>query len=368
MINLPDLRTAQVNDKKVFLRTDIDVPLSQQTTNNKQQTTIADDTRLRDSLETLKYLLDNEAQVILAGHLGRPEGVDQKLSLKPIAQWFAEELGIKNYDSRIKNLNGLDGFEISDKLFLLENLRFNNGEESNPTTRSGQVFSKKLASLADIYVNDAFASSHRAHASVVGIAKLLPHYAGFMLEKEIDTLSTLMDNPKRPLAVIIGGAKIETKLPLVEKMHEFADYVLVGGLIAEETKVLLKIQHEKVDPPVGGRKSALIVADLVENETDITSKDAENFLQITNLAKTIVWNGPVGKTEGNEGNLEIGSAKIARGIIDAGVYSVVGGGDTIGYLKKIGLLEKFSFVSTGGGAMLEFLSGEKLPGIEALTN
>ena len=358
MINLPDLKNADVRGKKVFLRTDIDVPLSE----NGQ---IADDTRLDESLGTLNFLLENGAHVILAGHLGRPQGRESNLTAQPIAKWYQNKLKIKSFDiaqdenSKLKmiKIGELDGWRISDKLFLLENLRFNSGEESNDPE-----FSRQLASLADIYVNDAFASSHRAHASVVGIAKLLPHFAGFMLKKEIDTLSTLMDNPKRPLTVVIGGAKIETKLPVVEKMHQIADYVLVGGLIAEETKALLKVQHEKVKE----RKSALFVADLNGEETDITSKDAENFLQIINLAKTIVWNGQVGKTEGNEKNLEIGSAKLARGIIDAGAYSVVGGGDTIGYLKKIGLLDKFSFVSTGGGAMLEFLSGDKLPGLQAL--
>ena len=357
MIKLPDLKTAQVEGKKVFLRTDIDVPLSQQTTNNKQQTTIADDTRLGEGLETLNFLLKNGAIVILAGHLGRPQGEEEDLSAEPIAEWYSRELRVKSENLKVIKINGLKGWEISENLTVLENLRFHKEEEEND-----QEFSKKLASLAQIYVNDSFASSHRVHASVVGIAKLLPHFAGFMLVKEIETLSSLLENPKRPLAVIIGGAKIETKLPLVEKMHQFADYVLVGGLIAEETKVLLKVQHEKVEE----RKSALFVADLNGEETDITSKDAENFLQIINLAKTIVWNGPVGKTEGNEENLEIGSAKIAKGIVESGAYTVVGGGDTISYLKKIGLLDKFSFVSTGGGAMLEFLSEEKLPGIEIL--
>src|SRR3989344_7982984 len=299
MISLPDLKNADVKGKKVFLRLDLDVPLSKQSTINNQspqmrdpaaagQLTIADDTRLRDSLETLKYILDDGATVIIAGHLGRPQN----------------KFKIQNSEFRVQNIGGFDGWRISDKLFLLENLRFNSGEESNDL-----LFSKKLASLADIYVNDAFASSHRVHASIVGVAKLLPHFAGFMLKKEVETLSSLLENPKRPLAVIIGGAKIETKLPLVEKMHQIADYVLVGGLIAEETKVLLEVQHEKVSPPAGGRKSALLVADLNGNKTDITSKDAENFLQIISLAKTIVWNGSVGKTEGNEGNLEIGSAK-----------------------------------------------------------
>ncbi len=348
MINFPDLKNADIKGKKVFLRTDLDVPIE-----NGQ---IEDDTRLLDGLDTLNYLLDNGAHVILAGHLGRPEGKDEKLSLKPIADWFAQKFHSNAREGKLENF---DGWQILNNLYLLENLRFYKEEEANDT-----VFSQNLASLTEIYVNDAFASSHRAHASVVGIAELLPHFAGFMLKKEIDTLSTLMGNPKRPLAVIIGGAKIETKLPVVEKIHQIADYLLVGGLIAEETKVLLKVQHEKLVE----RKSALLVADLESDKTDITSKDVENFLQIINLAKTIVWNGPVGKTEGNEGNLEIGSAKLAKGIVESDAYTVVGGGDTISYLRKIGLLDKFSFVSTGGGAMLEFLSGDKLPGIEVLTN
>ncbi len=352
MYELPDLKTAQVKGKKVFLRTDIDVPLSE----NGQ---IADDIRLKDSLETLNYLLQNRAQVILGGHLGRPEGTENNLSVEPIAKWYSRELKVQSENLKVIKINGLKGWEISENLTVLENLRFHKEEEEND-----QKFSKKLASLAQIYVNDSFASSHREHASIVGIARLLPHFAGIRLKKEVEVLSNVLENPKRPLVVIIGGAKIETKLPLVEKMHKLADYVLVGGKIAEETRVLLKVQHEKVE----SRKSALLVADLNNEETDITPKDAENFLQIINLAQTIVWNGPVGKTEGNEKNLEIGTAKLAKGIAESGAYTVVGGGDTIGYLKKIGLLEKFSFVSTGGGAMLEFLSGEKLPGIEALTD
>lgn len=352
MYNLSDLKTANIKNKKVFLRLDLDIPLL-------KDGKIEDDTRLKDSLETLDYLLKNGATVFIAGHLGRPKGVDNKLSLLPIASWYAKELRIAKNELQKTKIEDFDGFKISDNLYLLENIRFYKGEEANDSE-----FSKKLASLADIYINDAFAVSHRNHASIVGVARLLPHFAGFRLRKEVETLSSLLENPKRPLVVIVGGAKIETKLPLVEKMHQFADYVLVGGKIAEETRTLLRVQHEKVP----NRKSVLLVADLNSGETDITPKDAENFLQIINLAKTIVWNGPVGKTEGSEKNLEIGTAKLAKGIAQSGAYTVVGGGDTIGYLKKIGLLEKFSFVSTGGGAMLEFLSGEKLPGLQALVN
>lgn len=348
MINLPDLKTAKIDGKKVFLRTDLDVPIE-----NGQ---IQDDTRLTDGLETLKYLLDNGAHVIVAGHLGRPEGKDEKLSLKPIADWYA-----KKFNSTVKagNVGEFEAWQLMPNFYLLENLRFYVEEEINDP-----VFSQKLASLSETYVNDAFASSHRAHSSIVGIAVLLPHYAGLMLVREINVLSTLMENPKRPLTVIIGGAKIETKLPVVEKMHQIADYVLIGGLIADQTKTLLKVQHERTE----SRKSALLVGDLVLDKTDMTANSIENFLQIVNLSQTIIWNGSVGITEGKEDNPEIASAKLARGIAESGAYTVVGGGDTIGFLKKIGLLEKFSFVSTGGGAMLEFLSGDSLPGIQALVS
>ena len=268
-------------------------------------------------------------------------------------------------------LGEFEGGEIGQNIFLLENLRFYKGEETND-----QIFARKLASLADIYVNDAFAVSHRNHASIVGVAKLLPHFAGFQLQKEVEVLSGILENPKRPLVVIIGGAKLETKLPLVEKMHHIADYVLVGGKLAGDVKTLLKVQHEKINPPAGGRKSALLVADLNNEGTDITLKSAENFLQIISLAKTIVWNGPLGKISDKKSEIiksEEGSKQLAEGLVKSSAYVVVGGGDTVGFLDKICLLDSFAcmpkhrcFLSTGGGAMLSFLSGEKLPGLEAL--
>lgn len=346
MINLPELKKASIKGKKVFLRTDIDVPIE----NGK----ITDDTRLIEGLETLNFILENNAHVILAGHLGRPEGIEEKLSLKPIANWYAKKFTSKPQKGKI---GAFSGWQITPQFYILENLRFYKEEEGNQ-----QILAEHLANLAEVYVNDSFASSHRAHASVVGVAKLLPHFAGITLSREINILTNLIEDPKRPLTVVVGGAKIETKLPLVEKMHRIADYVLVGGKIAEETKILLKVQHEKVSD----RKSALLVADQTFDKSDITPNDAENFLQIINLSQTVIWNGTVGITEGRELDHSLGSFKIARGITESKAYSVVGGGDTIGYLKKVGFLKKFSFVSTGGGAMLELLSGEKLPGIEAL--
>ncbi|MBI2031641.1 MAG: phosphoglycerate kinase [Candidatus Levybacteria bacterium] len=349
MINLPDLKPEIVSGKRILLRVDVDVPFE-----NGQ---IIDDTRLKESLETLKYLLDHNAAVFMTGHLGRPEGKDEKLSLKPIANWFLRELQIAQNELQITNIEGFDSFKLSDSLYLLENIRFYKEEEEN-----NSEFAKKLASLADIYVNDAFAVSHREHASVVGVVKLLPHFAGFRLIKEIETLGEVLENPQRPLVVIIGGAKIETKLPLVERMHELADYLLVGGKIAEETNILSGVQHEKIKD----RNSVLLVADLNEDETDTTQKSVENFLQFINLAKTIIWNGPIGKIYNSEKDKEGTTAKLAKGIAQSSAFKVVGGGDTLGLLRELNLLDKFSFVSTGGGAMLEFLSGEKLPGIEAL--
>ena len=370
-MKLPLLKQAKVSGKTFFLRADLDVPLSQQTTNNRQQTTILDDSRLLSWMPTLEYLLENGAKVVIAGHLGRPEHVNHEsrimnheFSLRPVAEWLYKKLEVRSQELEVTKIGEFDGWRLSDNLFLLENLRFYKGEEEND-----KEFAKKLASFADIYVNDAFAASHRAHASIVGVPKYLPHFAGLSLRKEIEILSKVLEEPDRPLVVIVGGAKIETKLPLVEKMHHFADYVLVGGKIAQQTRMLLKVQHEKLK----GVKSALLVADLNEEETDITPKSVENFLQIVALAKTVVWNGPVGKTQNSklrtqnsEKDSGMGTRELAKGIVKSKAYSVVGGGDTIGFLKRINLLDKFSFVSTGGGAMLEFLSASMLVGIKAL--
>ncbi len=359
---LSQLPKEQLKDKRVLLRLDLDVPL-------EDTSEVADATRLEDGMPTLTYLLEKGvSQVIIIGHLGRPSGNDKKFSLEPVARWFAKKLEVSSEQLVVKYelKNNFGGFEISPKVFLLENIRFFEEEEKNDP-----AFCKKLSMMGDIYINDAFAVSHRDHASITGIAKLLPPYAGLHLEKEVEVLTKVLEKPERPLVVIIGGAKIETKLPLVEKMHQLADYVLVGGKIADETKTLLQVQHEKVE----GKKSALLIADLNSDKTDITGKSAENFVQIIQLAKTVVWNGPMGKIESSKYQVEssmnssdsgTGTKMIAEGIIASGAYSVIGGGDSIGYLSQIGLLDKFSFVSSGGGAMLQFLSGEKIPGIEVL--
>lgn len=312
--------------------------------------------RLTASLPTIDYIVKRNGIVVLLGHLKRPGGkVVQDLTLEPIARWFAD-----HYKGKIKARPFVDipGWEITDQIALLENLRFFKGEES-PGTREGNRFAHLLARLGTMYVNDAFAVCHRKNVSIVSLPILLPHFAGLNVAQEVDVLSTVMTQPKRPLVVVVGGSKMETKLPLVEKMHEVADYVLVGGKIAEDEKTLLIIQHEK-----GSKKSILLVADLSPDGLDITDKSAENFIEIVERAKTIIWNGPLGKL-GNAAH-EKNTKKVADAIVKSGVYTVIGGGDTALFLEKYHMLEKMDFVSNGGGAMLEFLAGKNLPGLTPL--
>ncbi|HVT00772.1 MAG TPA: phosphoglycerate kinase [Patescibacteria group bacterium] len=339
-----------LNGKTVLLRVDSDVDIE----NGK----IVDDTRLLASLDTLHHLLKKRADVNIIGHLGRPDPKDpesnsKNFTLEPVAQWFADKL-----KGKVKpiTIGRLKAFEITNHINLIENLRFFPEEEKNDPE-----FARELALLGDIYVDDAFAVSHRAHASIVGVTKYLPSYAGLHMQNEIEELSKILVNPKRPLAILIGGAKIETKLPMVEKMHHVADYVLVGGEIAEQDKVIIKVQHEKIV----GQKSAVVVSESTEDGKDIDQKSVENFCQILGLANTIVWNGPVGFTDHGE-KTERGTKALAEFIVSTNAYKVVGGGDTLAYLSRLNLLDKFDFVSTGGGAMLEFLSGKELPGIKAL--
>lgn len=362
-MNIKRVQDADVKNKIVILRADLDVPIFEKQETGYQKSEITDDSRLISWFPTLEHLVRKGAQVVIAGHLGRPEkefpffnfqfsGENEKYSLEPVVKWIGKKINSKPFPIK---LNNFAGWRLAENVFVLENLRFYKDEEGN-----GDKFSKKLSELGQVYVNDAFASSHRAHASIVGITKYLPSFAGLHLQKEVEELSKALDNPKRPLTVIIGGAKIETKLPLVSKMHKFSDFVLVGGEIAENDKILLKLSHEKIL----GQKSALIVADLTDNSKDITQKSAENFAQIAQNSKTIVWNGPMGLFEEKENAR--GTEILAKALSRLSSHRIVGGGDTVSYLKKAKLLDKFDFVSMGGGAMLEFLAGVRLPGLEVL--
>lgn len=347
-MKLPSIKDIDVFGKRVFLRSDLDVPL-------QASSQIEDDTRLKAGLPTIQYLLDQEATVFVAGKLGRPVGVDKKLSLEPVAKWLADKLNSTDHYNNTYHCSGttvgeFPGWKLSDNLYVLENLRFYDGEEANDPQ-----FSQKLARLADIYVNDSFAVSHRNHASIVGVANLLPHYAGLQLAKEVEVLSGILDNPKRPLVVIIGGAKVETKLPLIEKMLSHADYVLVGGKLPMEESLKQRMDEK------------LIVAQLTPDTTDITGESIAKFAEIIHRAQTVVWNGPLGLVKDDAIDTERGTREVANTIAQSGAYKIVGGGDTLGYLQKLGIVDQFDFVSTGGGAMLAFLSGETLPGLEVLS-
>ena len=312
MLTLKKIQDAKVKDESVFLRADLDVPI--------EKAIIGDDSRLKAWFPTLEYLLGQNAKVIVAGHLGRPEGKDKALTLLPVADWMAGKFNTRAQTAKIA---GFAGWKITDNVSVLENLRFYKGEEEN-----SDEFSQQLALPVKIYVNDAFASSHRAHASIAGISRYLPSYAGLRLQKEVEELSKVIDNPQRPLCVIIGGAKIETKLPLVEKMHSFADFVLVGGELSEKDGVLIRLMHQKADRV----KSMLFVADLVESKKEITDYSTENFIQVINKARTIVWNGPLGQVEKEQYSKE--TRKLAKAITGSKAHSIVGGGDTRGVFAK----------------------------------
>lgn len=352
---------ASVRGKRVLVRCDFDVPINSEAEN--QESVIIDDSRLISCISTIEYLLEEGADVIAVGHLGRPKGYDPKLSLSPVAKWFGEQFE-KEIES--SQLRGFEGWLVKDNFIILENLRFYKGEEENDLE-----FVKSLGDLADIYVNEAFGVSHRENASIVGVPELLPHFAGFHLIKEIKILGQILTSPKRPLTIIVGGAKIETKLPLISKMHKFADYVLVAGELAEHTKTLAKVEHEKIR----GKKAQILVADLNSDKTDITNESMEEFEEIIWKSATVVLNGPMGEISfrKREGNKKLSrdengysTFKIAKEILASPAYAVVGGGDTVGFLKETIMIDRFDFISVGGGAMLEFLSGVKLPGLVAL--
>jgi len=337
-------------NKKVLVRCDFNVPLLLQ----KGRGDILDDFRIKESIPTIRYLTEKEAKVILISHLGRPEGkVIKELSLAPIQKRLEKYLDIpvaKAPDCVGKKIEKLTDEMKPGEVLLLENLRFHKEEEEEDLN-----FARALSKLGDIYINDAFGASHRAHASITGIPKYLPSGAGLLLEKEIKTLTNLMENPRKPLVVVVGGAKVETKAELINKISKVADFVLIGGLIQREIKekgIFLSCPQKILSP-----------IDEIDGK-DIGPETIKLFKEKINSAKTIFWSGPLGMIEKKE--FSEGTEEIAKAIIKSGAFSIAGGGETIEFINKLGLSSKFNHVSTGGGAMLEFLSGEKLPGIEAL--
>jgi len=337
------LRDFNLKGKRVLVRCDFNVPLS-------SEGEILDDFRIRETLPTIKYLIKKGAKIILMSHFGKFE---DKLSLNPIALRLEKLL-----ERKVKFLNDCIGREVEEEIekmkgkeiVLLENLRFYKEEEGND-----ENFAKKLSKLGDIFVNDAFGVSHRAHASIVGIPKFLPSGAGFLLEKEIESLKNLIENPKKPLIGIVGGKKVEDKVKAIDKISEIGELILLNGLMAKEIKEKkISLKH---------REKILTPLDSIDDK-DIGPKTITLFKEKIKVAKTIFWNGPLGMIEKEE--FQNGTKEIAKAIIESGAFSVIGGGETVEFINQLKLASKFNHVSTGGGAMLEFLSGEKLPGIEIL--
>ncbi|MDA9104821.1 phosphoglycerate kinase [Candidatus Pelagibacter sp. Uisw_121] len=381
------------NQKKVLLRLDLNVPLD----NGK----ITDTTRIDKILPTINFLLKNEAKIIILSHVGRPKGkVVSELSLKPICEDLKNKLNqnIKLVSKNIKEIKSTDLFnEHDEKIVILENLRFYEEEEKNDNG-----FAKHLASLADIYVNDAFSCSHRAHASIFEITKFIPSYAGLQLNLEIDALTKITSEIQRPITCIIGGSKISSKINIIKNLiAKFDNIIIVGGMannilrykgyeigksiqedncdkIIEEIFFLSKKENCKIiypeDVAVGKNLDGSAKIKELNNVSreelilDIGPKTIKAINSLIEESSTILWNGPAGYFENS--NFAKGSLEIAKKIIEKNksntIYSVAGGGDTVSLLNSIGAINNFNFVSTAGGAFLEYLEGKELPGIKAL--
>ena len=390
---MPKLTIEQLDlaGKRVFLRADLNAPLA--------SGQVADDTRLRAVVPTIQHALKAGAAVVLASHLGRPKGHVPEYSLRPVAERLEALLG-----QRVELAPDCVGPETRARvgalkpgeILLLENLRFHAGEEAND-----DGFARELAALADCYVNDAFAAAHRAHASIAAITRhLQPAAAGLLMQQELSALGRVLESPERPLVAILGGAKVSDKLALVEHLLERVDALLVGGGMAftflmalghavgrslvepdrvETARAALEAARRRgvrlmlpVDTVVaeglnsaGGRAGGIREIPTGEMGLDIGPRTAESFGGVIRTARTVVWNGPMGVFE--KPPFATGTLAVARAVAEAPGFSVVGGGDTIAALATAGVTERIGYVSTAGGAFLEFLEGRRLPGVEALS-
>lgn len=327
-------------NKTVLVRGDLDVALD--------NGTITEAYRLEMITPAITYLLTHGAKVVLCGHLGRPEGEsNQDFTLGPVAEWFSEKLNqsVPLVEQWFEQPATVQSYFEHHSIIILENLRFYEEEKNNDET-----FAETLASFADMYVNEAFSATHRAHASIVGVAKFLPSYAGLRLTEEITELKTIRENPERPLVMIMGGGKADTKVPVVAGMAKYANHILLGG------KLMFSTELE-------GVKGVRFPNDAIGIK-DIGPKSVDLFTEYINKAATIVWNGPMGVFE--EPEYANGTKDIAHAVLATNARKIIGGGDTIAAMNQFGLLEKFDFVSTGGGAMLEYLADGTLVGLEAL--
>ena len=392
MIKKKTVRDVDLKGKRIIMRVDFNVPLD-------KEGNITDDTRIRAALPTIKYVLEQDTKLILMSHLGRPKGqVKEELRLAPVGKRLQELLGkdvIVCKDSIGEEVKKIISGMQSGDIVILENLRFHKEEEANDPE-----FAKELASYADIYVNDAFGTAHRAHASTEGIAHYLPAVAGFLMEKEIDFLGKLLYQPAKPYIAIIGGAKVSSKIGVLEKLLEKVDALLIGGgmsytflkakgfevgnSLVETEKInlafeLIKKADEKgislqfpVDNLVADRIDADARVKLTDTNVipkdmigvDIGPKTIKQYKKEIKKASTIFWNGPMGIFEIDK--FAKGTIQIAKAVASAKGTTVVGGGDSVAAVNKVGVADKIDHVSTGGGASLEFLEGKELPGIKVL--
>lgn len=386
------VKDIDVAGKRVLVRVDFNVPLD-------KNGNVSDDTRIRAALPTINYLTEQKSKVILISHLGRPKGkVDQKYTMDPVAKRLSELMGraVMKVDDCIGDapqaaIERMEGGDV----VLLENVRFYPEEEKND-----EKFARQLANLADIFVNDAFGAAHRAHASTEGVAEFLPAVAGFLMEKELEMLGRLLANPERPFAAIIGGAKVSDKIAVISNLLDKVDILIIGGGMAN---TFLKAQGydvgkslletDKVDLAKGLMGEAknkgvklLLPVDVVvalaaapdsEQKTvpvdqipaewmalDIGPESIGRFAEALKTAKTVVWNGPMGVFEMKP--FARGTEATARVLAEIDATTVIGGGDSVSAVKKAGLADKMTHISTGGGASLEFLEGKELPGVAAL--
>ena len=395
-MNKKTVKDLNVEGKKVLVRVDFNVPLSKDGNH-----TISDDTRIKAALPTIDYLLENNAKVILMSHLGRPKGeANPEFSLKPVASWLENHYGEKFHflpsdvvvDEKVKE--EVEKLE-NGNLDLLENTRYVKGE-----TKNDPEFAKELSSLADLFVNDAFGTSHRAHASNVGVANNLESAVGFLIQKEIEIMGKALENPEKPFVSILGGAKVSDKIGVIENLISKVDYILIGGGMAytflkaqgkEIGKSLL--EEDKMDLSLELIKKAeannvkillpkdVVIADEIKEDAeteivdidnipqdkealDIGPKTAKEYADIIKKAKTVVWNGPMGVFEVKV--FANGTNEVAKALADSSATTIVGGGDSALAIEEAGYKDKITHVSTGGGASLEFLEGKTLPGIDCI--
>lgn len=391
-LNKKTVEDIDVSGKRVLVRCDFNVPFD-------AEGNITDHKRIDESLKTIKYLIKNSAKVILCSHLGRPKGeFNKKFSLAPVARYLSKVLGqeVKMADDVVGESAKNIAASLKDgEVELIENVRFHKEEEKNDPQ-----FAKELASLAEIYVNDAFGTAHRAHASTAGVAEYLPAVCGYLIQKEISVMGNALSNPKRPFVAILGGAKVSDKIGVINNLLDKVDTLIIGGgmaytfmnalsysigtSICENDKVslakdIMAKAKEKdvkflipVDNKVGLEYNPNTEAKIVDSDKipegwmglDIGPKTAALFSEALKGAGTVVWNGPMGVSEWD--NFAFGTIEIAKAVAESSAISIIGGGDSAAAVEKLGFADKMTHISTGGGASLEFLEGKVLPGIDCL--